>query len=139
MDGLYGDWNSNFVTKGQWLSSTAVDDTMLTGCGYRLGEVGFTTTKPGRSLIPQYLTGLFELICRTHHSLERALEMFCQIEPVLGVDVEPFQDRWQIIGYRPMFVFSQDTARPVYQLQVIVKTKGQALGHVCSGVANKWQ
>ena len=120
MDGIYGDWNSNFVTKGQWLSSTAVDDTMLTGRGYRLGKIGFTTSTPGRSFIAQYLTGLFEFIRRTHQPLERALEMFCQIEPVLGVDVASIQDRWQIIGYCPTFAFSQDTPGPVYQLQVIV-------------------
>ena len=84
-----------------------------------LGKVGLATSEAGGAQITHVFTNLFDSENGANESLEGALEILRQIEPVLGFDIEPLKDGRQAVVNRPALVFPNDSAGPIDQFQVV--------------------
>ena len=60
-----------------------------------LGKVHLTGFYARYTLIPQHLTDPFELISGTDEPFETALEVLSEEQPVFGLNIESFQNRWE--------------------------------------------
>ena len=84
-----------------------------------LGKVGLTASEAGGAQITHVFTNLFDSENGANESLEGALEILRQIEPVLGIDIEPSKEGRQLVIDSPAFVFTEDASGPVHQFQIV--------------------
>ena len=87
-------------------------------CDVLLRKIGLATSNAGCSQITEVFTDLLEFIGRADKYFEATLEILRQVYPVLGFDIEPFEDGRQVVVNRPALIFPYDSAGPIDQFQV---------------------
>ena len=66
------------------------------------------------------------MMCCAHQVFERVFEVTCKVAPVACVDLQTLQYCGDLCRDCACLVFTQNTAAPVDQVEVIGETKGQA-------------
>src|SRR5690606_33617023 len=58
-------------------------------------------------------------------------------KPMLGLNGQSVQNRWQIGGDSAALPFPDYSAAPIHELYVVLQPEGEAVGHRFSGIADE--
>lgn len=90
-----------------------------------------------RSLVTQLSAGIDKGMNATHQAFEGTLKVCRGVEPLVGLNIQPFQDGRQIAVNGAALAPAEVPTGPIQQFEVVLKPERQASGHILAGVTDK--